>query len=94
MTSPAAYVAIAVLAALVLALALRTTGMSPLLAALAQLLVVVAAIALIDPLGPKPVIALGIAYYAGFFMGRAFHQEQGRREPAPARRREDKGAGK
>jgi hypothetical protein len=83
-TNPGAYLAIAVLAVLVLAL--RTRGMNPVLAALAQVLVVVAAVALIDPLGIKPVIALGIAYYAGFFMGRAFEQEGATRRTAPPRK--------
>ena len=86
MTSPGAYIALPTLAVVVLVLALRTDGMSPVLAALAQLLVVVAAVALIDPLGAKPVIALGITYYAGFFMGRAFQQEQAKKTPAPPRK--------
>ena len=84
--SPGVYIAIGVLAVVVLTLALRSTGMNPVFAALAQILVVVAAVALVDPLGAKPVIALGIAYYAGFFMGRAFEQEQAKRTPSPPRK--------
>jgi hypothetical protein len=76
MTTPGAYLLIAILAVAVLGLALRTRGMNPILAALAQVLVVVAAVSLVDPLGGKAIIALGITYYAGFFMGRAFQQEQ------------------
>lgn len=89
MTSPGAYVVIGVLAVAVLALALRSRGMNPILAALAQILVVVAAVTLVDPLGAKAVVALGIAYYTGFFMGRAFEQEQakpGKTAPPRARR--------
>jgi hypothetical protein len=84
-TGPGAYIAIGILAVAVLVLALRSSGMNPVLAALAQILVVVAAVTLIDPLGAKAVIALGITYYAGFFMGRAYEQEQRKRTPAPPR---------
>jgi hypothetical protein len=93
-TSPGSYIAIAVLGVLVLVLALRTNGMSPVMAALAQLLVVVAAVTLVDPLGAKAVIALGITYYAGFFMGRGFQQEQLKKTPAPARKPPPKKAAK
>jgi hypothetical protein len=84
--SPGAYIAIGILAVVVLTLALRSNGMNPVLAALAQILVVLAAVALIDPLGAKPIIALGITYYAGFFMGRAFEQEQAKKTSAPVRK--------
>jgi hypothetical protein len=94
MTSPGAYIAIPLLAGIVLVLALRTNGMSPVLAALAQILVVVTAVAFIDPLGAKAVIALGITYYAGFFMGRAFQQEQAKKTPAAPRKAPAKKTGK
>jgi hypothetical protein len=87
MSDTAAYVATGVLAILLVVVGTRSNGMNPLLAGVAQVLVVVAAIALIEPLGAKPVIALGIAYYAGFFMGRAFEQEKNKpRKEAPLRR--------
>lgn len=87
MSDAGAYVAIGALAVLLLIVANRSTGMNPLLAGVAQILVVVAAIALIEPLGAKPVIALVIVYYAGFFMGRAFEQEKAKpRREAPPRR--------
>ena len=85
MTTPGQYLLIAILAAVVLALSLRGRGMNPVLAALAQVLVVVAAVVLVKPLDAKPIVALGIAYYAGFFMGRAFEQEQTLKKPAPPR---------
>jgi CHASE2 domain-containing sensor protein len=85
MSDTVAYLAIAALAVLVMIVANRTSGMSPLLSALAQILVVVAAVTMIEPLGAKPVVALVVAYYGGFFMGRAFEQEKAkpRREALP-----------
>ena len=75
------------LAILLVFVASRSNGVSPILAAVSQVLVVVGGIALIEPFGAKPVIALGIAYYAGFFMGRAFEQEKAKpRKEAPPRR--------
>jgi NhaP-type Na+/H+ or K+/H+ antiporter len=87
MSDAAGYVLTGVLAILLLVVASRSRGMSPLLAAVGQVLVVVAAIALVEPLGAKPIIALVIAYYAGFFMGRAYEQEQAKpRKEIPPRR--------
>lgn len=92
MSDIGAYIAIGALAVLLLIVAGRTTGMNPLLTATAQILVVVAAVALVDPLGAKPVIALVVAYYGGFFMGRAFEQEKAkpRREVPPRQPRPKK----
>jgi hypothetical protein len=87
MSDTAGYVVTGALAILLLVVANRSTGLNPLLTAVAQVLVVVGAIALIEPLGAKPVVALVIAYYAGFFMGRAFEQEKAKpRKEAPPRR--------
>lgn len=87
MSDTAGYLATGALAILLLVVAARSNGMNPVLAAVAQVLVVVAALALIDPLGAKPVVALVVAYYAGFFMGRAYEQEQAKpRREAPPRR--------
>lgn len=87
MSDTAGYVVTGALAVLLLVVANRSSGLNPLLTAVAQVLVVVGAITLVDPLGAKPVIALVIAYYAGFFMGRAFEQEKAKpRREAPPRR--------
>jgi NhaP-type Na+/H+ or K+/H+ antiporter len=87
MSDTAAYVAIGALAVVLVVVANRTTGMNPITAGIAQVLVVVAAVALVEPLGAKPVIALVVAYYAGFFMGRAFEQEKAKpRTEIPPRR--------
>jgi NhaP-type Na+/H+ or K+/H+ antiporter len=87
MPDTAGYIATGALAVLLLVVAARSKGMNPLLAAIAQVLVVVAALALVEPLGAKPVVALVIAYYAGFFMGRAYEQEQAKpRKAIPPRR--------
>lgn len=88
MTGPGAYVAIAALAIVVLVVALKSRGMNPGLTITSQLLVVIAAVTLVDPLVGKAIVALGIAYYTGFFMGRAFEQEKSKPKPAvPPRRR-------
>ena len=87
MSDTAGYVVTGALAVLLIVVAARSHGMNPILAAVAQVLVVVAALALIEPLGAKPIVALGIAYYAGFFMGRAYEQEQAKpRKEIPPRR--------
>jgi hypothetical protein len=87
MSDTVAYVVIGILAVLLVIVANRSTGMNPLLAGIAQLLPVVAAIALIEPLGAEPIVALIVAYYGGFFMGRAFEQEKAKpRREAPPRR--------
>ena len=87
MSDTAGYVSTGALAILLVVVANRSTGLNPLLTAVAQILVVVAALALVNPLGAKAVIALVVAYYAGFFMGRAFEQEKGKpRKEAPPRR--------
>jgi len=91
MSDTAAYITTGALAVLLVVLGTRSNGMNPILAGVAQVLVVVAAIALIEPLGAKPIIALGIAYYSGFFMGRAFEQEKAKpRKEAPPRRPKSK----
>lgn len=91
MSDTAGYVATGALAILLLVVAARSNGMNPILAGVAQVLVVVAAIAFVEPLGAKPVVALVVAYYAGFFMGRAYEQEQAKpRQQAPPRRPRNK----
>jgi hypothetical protein len=87
MSDTVAYLVVAGLAILVVIVANRATGMNPLLAGLAQIMVFVAAVALIEPLDAKPIVALVVAYYGGFFMGRAFEQEKAKpRREAPPRR--------
>ena len=87
MSDATAYVVIAALAILLLFLAASTKGLNPALTVIAQLLPLVAAAALVEPLVAKAVVALVVAYYAGFFMGRAFEQEKAKpRREAPPRR--------
>jgi hypothetical protein len=88
MSDTVAYVLVGALAIVLLVVANKTTGMNPLLAAIAQILPFVAAVGLVEPLGTKPAIALVVAYYSGFFMGRAFEQEKAKpREVIPPRRK-------
>lgn len=88
MTNPFAYVVIGALAILVLVVGQRSKGFNPFLTAMTQILVVVAAVALVKPLGIRSVIALGVAYYGGFFMGRAFEGEKAKpKQVAPPRAR-------
>ena len=93
MSDTAGYALTAALAVLLVVVASKSNGMNPILAVVAQVLVLVAAIALIEPLGSKPIIALGVTYYAGFFMGRAFEQEKAKpRKEAPPRKARPKGS--
>lgn len=87
MSDTVAYLVIGVLALLLVIVANRSNGLNPLLAGIAQILPVVAALALIEPLVGKALVALVVAYYSGFFMGRAFEQEKAKpRREAPPRR--------
>jgi hypothetical protein len=76
MSDAVVYIVIAAAGLLLLLIARRTAGPNPIVTIGGQLLMVFAAVELISPLTTSAIVALGVAYYVGFFTGGAFREDK------------------
>jgi hypothetical protein len=70
------YIVIAAAGVLLVLVGRRTTGPNPIVTVGGQLLMVFAAVELISPLTTSAIVAVGVAYYVGFFTGGAFREDK------------------